>query len=68
MRIIIGADGFEKKETIEFSNENLDNFNFVDLIVDGKEYTISVGDLVVVAEAFGLIRKLFKENEGEIQN
>lgn len=58
MTIIINSETENGTKQIEFSNEDLDNFNLVDLIVDGKEYTISVDDLVVVVEAFKRLKEL----------
>ena len=52
MEIIIQADGEETREKITFSNEQLSNLNFIDMVVGGKEYTVSVQDLSLVAKAF----------------
>lgn len=63
MKITITTDTDGGEKVIGFSNDNLDNFNFVDLTVGDREYTISVDDLVAIAETFRLIRKLCWERE-----
>lgn len=58
MEIKIKADTSTKETEIIFSNENLDNYNFVDLITDNEEYTLSLDDLMSVVKAFNEKRKL----------
>ena len=68
MRIKIQADTVDKEEEIEFSDTNLDNDNFVNMIVGGKEYIIGIDDLLVVGEAFKRVRELNFEMEKAIKN
>ena len=44
MRILIKVDTTDKETIMEFSNESLENYNFVDIIVGGEEY--KEGDLL----------------------
>ena len=52
MEIIIQVEGEETREKITFSNEQLSNLNFIDMVVGGKEYTVSIQDLLLVAKVF----------------
>ena len=58
MRITIKAENYEGKDvSFNFTDEELDNYNFVDLdFIDDEgnrqEYTFCVDDLISLAEAF----------------
>ena len=63
MKIIIKAEGEKDKVDIVFSNEELNNPNFIDLIIEGEEYTILAEDLEIVARAF--MRKKISDERRE---
>ena len=52
MRIIIKVDTPNKQTDMKFTDEMLDNDNFIDMVVDGKEYTILKDDLEAIVCAF----------------
>lgn len=52
MKITIKVEGPEKEEEMVFTDESLDNPNFVEVIVGGKEYTASVYDLYDAVRVF----------------
>ena len=54
MKIKIKAENnYEEKDTeIEFTDESLDNDNFVDMVVGEKLYGVSIDDLHSAVEAF----------------
>jgi len=52
MRIIIKVDTPDKETDMEFTDEMLDNDNFIDMVVGGEEYTISRDDLETIVCAF----------------
>lgn len=53
MEISIKVDGEEKEEKLIFTNYNLDNYNFVNLVApNNEEYIISVDDLEAIWKTF----------------
>ncbi len=54
MKVTIKADtdDSEAYSDIILSNNNLDNFNFVEIIIDDKVYMVLVDDLLRAAKAF----------------
>ena len=52
MEIKIEAEGSKSCKIITFSNDDLDNSNFIDLYIDDKNYCISLSDLEAVVKAF----------------
>ena len=63
MKIEIKVDGFEKEEIMTLTDEMLDNDNFVDMIIDGREYNVSIDDLYSAIKTFRNIRALRIERE-----
>jgi hypothetical protein len=57
MKIILKAEGDEKATQLTISNDNLDNPNFVELDIDGLDWTVSIEDLFLAAFAFEQLRK-----------
>ena len=64
MEVKIKADSDSSENPIDvfLTNDNLDNYNFVDCVVEDKEYTISVENLFRAVKVFEEIRKE-KKNE-----
>jgi len=60
MKITIKAEGSEKTVDVEFSDESVNDHNFVSMWVEEKEYLIPVEDLWYVAEVFDRIRSRSK--------
>lgn len=58
MKIIIKADEDFIDDEVDaiFHNDYLDNYNFVELTIDDKNYTFSVEDLYRSVELFNNIR------------
>lgn len=52
MKIELNADGLNNKKTIILSDENLDNDNFVDIILDNEELTVNLSELSSAIYAF----------------
>ena len=52
MKIIIKSETDDKTVKIEFSNDELDNLNFISMYVDEKEYLVSLLELELIVEAF----------------
>ena len=63
MTLTFNVDTDEKEEEIKFTNDDLDNDNFVSMVIGDKEYIISVDDLVVAGNAFNKIRQLNLERD-----
>ena len=67
MIIKIRVDGPEDEEVWELSTENIENLNYVETCVDGKEYYIPLDDLSSALLAFDDRRKrhngIGRENE-----
>lgn len=63
MKVTITADVSNKENPIEFvlTNESLDNPNFVDILVDDNEYTVSVQDLYEALMPFNHQRKEYRD-------
>lgn len=51
MKITIIVEN-DKKIPLYLNDEMMDNDNFVDLVVDNKEYSVSVDDLFYAIKAF----------------
>ena len=60
MKLSIEVDNETGKEEITFSNDNLNNTNFVDMYIGEKEYTICLNDLEIVTRAFVKYKKLYE--------
>lgn len=56
MQINIQVEGFDKTESLVLTNEDLDNANFVDLVVGEESYTCPVDELLAALLAFNDIR------------
>jgi len=52
MKIIIKAEADSGSEQMMFADDYLNNVNLVDIVIDDKEYTISLSDLEAVVKAF----------------
>jgi len=65
MEIKIKAEGTEKEIDVVFANDNLDNYNFVDVIIDGNEYMFSIDDLDEAINSFIYIRDKSREEDRE---
>lgn len=53
MKIVIRVD---EDESLKLSTENLDNYNYVDLIIDDKEVTVPIDELLTAVMAFDFLR------------
>lgn len=64
MKIIIKAESDIEDKSIDFvlTNEDLNNYNFVDVIVGDNGYSVSVEDLHKAAKIFEEIRLETKED------
>ena len=52
MQITFEISGEKEKNTsLVLSNDDYDNFNFVSIIIEGKEYTVSVDDLFIICNS-----------------
>jgi len=45
MKIIIKIEGEKDKVDMILSNEEIDNPNFIELCIEGEEYTVTLNDL-----------------------
>ena len=63
MNIQIKIEGEDKEETLSFSDENMNNDNFVEMTLEDREYSIGVDDLEAVIQAFRNVRSLRVERE-----
>ena len=63
MKVTIKSDVDWKDEEvdIEVDNENMDNPNYVDIIIEGKGYTVSIEDLYYAIMPFFIIKMDRKE-------
>ena len=52
MKIIIKVESETETTKITFSNDEFNNYNYVDMITENESYTVSVDDLEAVAKAF----------------
>ena len=52
MKIKIYVEGENEKETISFTNEELNNDNYVDLIAGERCFTVPIEDLYYAVKAF----------------
>lgn len=54
MKVIIKADHDLQEDNIDliFTDEHLDNDNFIDMVIGDKSYTLSLDDLMSVFIAF----------------
>ena len=52
MQIKIQIDGFEKEEEMVLTDEDLDNPNFVDILIGANSYTVPVDELWIAVTAF----------------
>ena len=52
MKIILKAEADSGSEQMMFADDYLNNVNLVDIVIDDKEYTISLSDLEAVVKAF----------------
>ena len=57
MKITIEAEAEDKDVELEFSNESIDNDNFVDMKIKDDYYTITVDDLYSAVMAFKIQRE-----------
>ena len=57
MKITIRAEGNDKDTELVFSNDQLNNYNFVDILTDDNCYTVSLTDLDGIVEAFKVQRE-----------
>lgn len=61
MEVKIKVDGEEKEENLLFTNDELDNFNFISLITpDSKEYILSVNDLQAISKIARFYQKRYE--------
>ena len=63
MKIEIKVEGFREEEIMTLTDEMLDNDNFVDIIIDNREYNIPIDDLYSAIKTFKNIRALRIERE-----
>ena len=61
MRVIITAHTGKKQTTVVLTDDSLNNENYVDLLTDKEEYTISVIELLSAVELFDSLRKRLKD-------
>ena len=57
MKITIKAENDNGEIDIIFTNEGLNNLNYVDMIIGKEEYQVSVENLWLVAEVFDRLKK-----------
>lgn len=60
MKSIIKVHADQDDIDMTFENDELNNYNFVNLGIEGKWYLVGVEDLVMVAKMFDEFRERYK--------
>ena len=58
MKITLQAEEESKLESLDFilTNDNLENFNFIEILVEDKSYSVLVSDLFEAVKTFQRIK------------